>query len=852
MFQQLTTQDFIQEFKQRVSTDLALDINDASAADLCTVLCSMVKEAVNGQLQKTSSRSDKEKQKQLYYFSIEFLPGRLLKSNLENMGWYETVDKGLKEMGLSLDKIAEAEKDIAIGNGGLGRLASSFMDSLASDGFPGNGNGIRYKYGMFKQKIINGYQVELPDQWLDGGSNWEIKHENHSKYVRFGGSVELPEIDGQIKPVYKGGRVIKAVPYDIGMTGYHNDVVNTMRLWDAEIPSNQEENYRTIEDLRKVEDLTSVLYPDDSTESGRRLRLDQEYFFVSAGLQSIIDHYLRKYNEPLTKLGQYIAVHINDTHPAMVIPEMMRLLMDEHGLGWDEAWDITQSVVSFTNHTIMMESMERWDINMMQQEVPRILQIIREIDRRFAVSLQGKRDDDFINRTRPIANGQVHMVRLAIIGSHSINGVAKLHTQLLETKVLHDFYELYPERFNNKTNGITIRRWALIGNRPLTKLLDKTIGTSWHSNATDLSQLLKYKDDTKILNQIGEVKLENKKALAAYIKKQTGITVDPTAIFDVQIKRLHAYKRQLLNLLRIVKLYFDIKDNPSLDIKPRVFIFAGKSAPSYRYAKDIIKCINEVANMVNSDPVVSKKIKVVFLENYGVSLAEKIIPAADVSEQISLASKEASGTSNMKLMLCGALTVATMDGANIEIHDYVGKDNIFTFGLTKDDVYHYYNDHSYYPQTLYDNDPVIKRVLNAFVDGTIPNLGNAGQTIFRSLTGNNDEFFVLKDFEPFVKVQEEVDKAYRDSRHWNQMALINIANAGHFSSDDTIKRYVKDIWHIKSYTAEDKANQKPVHTEQTNDAFNNAATVTSGHHESRRAFKAAKKRHHRNHRKARR
>ncbi|MFJ6992285.1 MAG: glycogen/starch/alpha-glucan family phosphorylase, partial [Limosilactobacillus mucosae] len=650
----LTKSQFKQDFKRHLKDDLALDIDEASYFDMYKVLAGMVKSAYNQNWHHTWRSYDQQHKKQLYYFSIEFLPGRMLQSNLFNLGWLDIVKDGMKDLGVDFEKIVEQENDMALGNGGLGRLASSFMDALASDGFAGNGNGIRYKYGLFKQKFIDGYQVELPNNWLNEGNVWEERRETHSVMVRFGGQVFLKPQNGQLVPVYEGSQLIKAVPYDTGMVGYENGVVNTLRLWDAEIPEDEESKYRTIDDLRRVEDLTSVLYPDDSTEDGRRMRIRQEYFFVSAGLQSIINHYLKKYDQPLTKLDQYVAVHINDTHPSMAIAELMRLLMDEHGLSWKDAWKVTVNVMSYTNHTIMAEAMERWDINMMQQEVPRVLQIIQEIDRRFVLSLEGKYDQNFINRTRIIANNQVHMAHLAIIGSHSINGVAKLHTELLKKEVLHDFYRLYPERFNNKTNGVTLRRWMAIDNPRLAAILDQEIGTDWRENPLELEKLLKYRSNNKVLDQLIAAKQANKRDLAKFIKQQTGIEVSSKAIFDVQIKRLHAYKRQLLNLLRIVKLYQDLKANPNADIYPRVFIFGAKAAPSYQYAKAVIKCINEVANLVNNDPDIHDKLKVVFLENYNVSLADRIIPAADVSEQISLASKEASGTSNMKLMANGA------------------------------------------------------------------------------------------------------------------------------------------------------------------------------------------------------
>lgn len=787
---------FKEKFKNRLDEKYALDVKDATPQELYLTLSSIVRSSYSRYWRKTWKKYMEDDKKQIYYFSIEFLPGRLLMSNLLNMGWLETVRDALKDLDIDLDEIAEVEKDMALGNGGLGRLASAFMDSLASDGLPGNGNGIRYRYGLFKQKFIDGYQIELPNEWLDSGNPWEIRRESKSVTVRLGGKVYLVDRGSYLEPVYEGAQLIKAVPYDTAIVGYKNGTVNTMRLWDAEIPSSEETKYRTIEQRREVEDLVSVLYPDDSKESGRILRLKQEYFFVSAGIQSIVRHF-KKYNKSMNKIGEYIGIHINDTHPAMSVAELMRILVDEEHMSWDDAWKQTVAVMSYTNHTIMAEALEKWPVHIMQQVQPRILQIIQEIDRRFVEEKQGKYARDMIERTRIIKDNQVRMANLSIIGSHSTNGVAKLHTELLKDDVLHDFYVMYPERFNNKTNGITDRRWLQIANPELSKVLDKAIGTEWRQDPTKLQKLLKHQNDNKVLNQIANAKLKNKERLAKFIEKETGIKVSTDAIFDVQIKRLHAYKRQLLKLMHIVKLYLDIKQGKvASDFQPRVFIFGAKAAPSYYYAKAIIKCINEVANMVNNDPEIGDKLKVVFLEDYRVSLAEKIIPAANISEQISLASKEASGTSNMKLMLNGALTVATLDGANIEIKDYVGEDNIFIFGLTKDEVYDYYNNGNYHSYDYYNNHEEIRRVLNAFVDGTIPNCQAEGQEIFDSLTKYNDEYFVLRDFESYVNIQEMVDRTYGNKRHWNQMSLVNIAYGGMFSSDDTIKRYAEDIWNI--------------------------------------------------------
>ncbi|MEE0003889.1 MAG: glycogen/starch/alpha-glucan phosphorylase, partial [Ligilactobacillus ruminis] len=650
-------------------------------------------------------------------------------------------------------------------------------------------------YGLFKQKFVDGYQVELPNEWLNQGNVWEVARESKAVDVKFGGQVYLEEVDGVLQPVYKDPYIIRAVPYDTGIVGYKNNHVNTMRLWDAQIPASEEVKFPTIESRRKVEDLTSVLYPDDSNEEGRLLRLRQEYFFVSAGLQSIVRHY-KKYGKPMSEISDHISVHINDTHPAMCVAEFMRILLDDEKMGWDEAFDQTVKTMSYTNHTIMSEALEKWPVSLIERVQPRIMQIIAEIDRRYALELAERAETALISGTRIVNNGIVHMAHLAIIGSHSTNGVAKLHTDLLEQDVLKDFYHLYPERFNNKTNGITIRRWLQIADPRLAKIIDKAIGTKWRSNPKELHNLATHLNDRRLLADIGKAKHQNKVDLAKYIKQTTGIVVSPDAIFDVQVKRLHAYKRQLLNLLKIVKYYLDLKDDPKKDVVPRVFIFGAKAAPSYHYAKSIIKCINEVGNLINNDKTIKDKLKVVFLEDYGVSLAERIIPAADVSEQISTATKEASGTSNMKFMLDGALTVATLDGANIEIKDYVGEDNIFIFGLKKEEVLQYEADHSYQSSDYYANDPILHRVLDAFVDGTIPSIGAEGAEIFNSLVHANDEYFVLRDFEDYLRAQGEVEKTYRNPSLWNKKCLVNIANAGYFSSDYTIQKYADEIWHV--------------------------------------------------------
>lgn len=792
---------FKEKFTAMLTERYALSVEEASVYDLYTTLATLIRASYAKDWGTTRRAYNAEHNKQVYYFSIEFLPGKMMKSNLLNMGWLDTVEEGLQDLGLSLDDIVEIEPDMALGNGGLGRLASCFMDSIASEGLPGNGNGIRYKYGLFKQKFIDGYQVELPNEWLSRGNTWEIRRDSKAVTVKFNGHAYLKETaDGGLEPVHEHPTIVRAVPYDTGMVGYQNGTVNTLRLWDAEIPLEEEVNYRSIQQRREIEDLTSVLYPDDSNEDGRRLRLMQEYFFVSAGVQSILRHF-KANGYDLNNIDEYIAIHINDTHPAMCVPEFMRILVDEEKMSWERAWSLTVKVMSYTNHTILAEALEKWSIDMLRSVQPRIYQIIEEIDRRFVEQMTGTVDWDVIERTRIISNGLVHMAHLSIIGSHSTNGVAKLHSDLLKNVVLHDFYRLYPSRFNNKTNGIAERRWMQLANPTLSKSLDDTIGTSWRFKADDLYLLMNYKQDKKVLAKLAEAKQVNKTRLAQFIEKETGVIVNDHAIFDVQVKRLHAYKRQLLNVLHIIKLYLDLKENPKHKIEPRVFIFGAKAAPSYHYAKSIIKVINELGKLINNDPDIKDQLKVVFLENYSVSLAERIIPAADVSEQISLASKEASGTSNMKLMLNGAITLATLDGANIEIRDAVGDENIVIFGLTEAEVYAYYEQANYRALEYYESSLELRKVIDTLINGTIPNIEQEGIEIYDSLLKYNDEFFVLRDFASYVEAQEKIEMLYKQKEKWLQMSLVNIANAGRFSADDTVKKYAEDIWRIQPLAA---------------------------------------------------
>lgn len=640
----------------------------------------------------------------------------------------------------------------------------------------------------------------MPDSWFGSiGNVWETRKDHDTVEVKLFGDVYLQaDKDGKLSPVYNNAQILRAVPYDVPQLGYQNDVVNNLRLWDVEIPEEYELDYPTIADRRSVQDITSILYPDDSSYEGKQLRLVQEYFMTSAGLQTIIKSYLKQ-GLPLEKIHEKVSVHINDTHPAVAPAEFMRLLVDEYRLEWDVAWDVTTKTMSYTNHTILAEALEKWDAELFKKVLPRVYQIILEIDNRFVSEMASDGvAPQIIENTRIVKDGLIHMANLAIIGGYSVNSVAKLHTELLKEDTLRDFYNLYPEKFNNKTNGIVQHRWTQIADQPLSKTIDKWIGSGWRSDIHELRKLNDLVDNPEVLNDFYHVKQEAKARLAAYIKETTGIEVSTDAIFDVQVKRLHAYKRQLLNVLNIIKQYWDLKDNPDKDIVPHVYIFGAKAAPGYHFAKSVIKVINELANLINNDSSLNGKLKVVFLENYNVSLAELIIPAANVSEQISLASKEASGTSNMKFMMTGAITLATLDGANIEIKDEVGSDNIVIFGMDKDDVYRHYERHDYYSRSIYENNPIIRRVVDSFINGTIPNIQGEGTEIYESLITHNDEYFLLEDFTAYVEAQEKIDQLYRNQEQWMRMSLINIADSDKFTSDDTITQYAKEIWQLKN------------------------------------------------------
>lgn len=794
----VTKEKFIRDFKDTLHEEQLVKIPNASETEIFLALAKLVRKYYTRIWLERNRQLTENQEKVAYYFSIEFLPGRMLETNLLNLGILSTTKEAFNELEIDFEAVKEAEHDMALGNGGLGRLAAAFMDSLATTGYPGFGNGLRYQYGLFKQRIVDGYQVELPDTWFGSTGNvWEVRKDHDIVDVKLFGNVYLKSNDdGKLVPVYEGAQVLKAVPYDVPQIGFGNDVINNLRLWDVEIPLENELDYPTLESRRAVQDITAVLYPDDSNYEGKKLRLIQEYFMTSAGLQTIIKSYLKQ-GMPLKDIYQKVSVHINDTHPAVAPAELMRLLIDDYGMEWDEAWEATIKTMSYTNHTILSEALEKWDTELFKFVLPRVYQIILEIDNRYVKDLAQKGiEAELIEHTRIVKDRFIHMAHLAIIGGHSVNGVAKLHTELLKEDTLRAFYQLYPEKFNNKTNGIVQRRWTQIAAPELSRVIDSTIGEDWRRDIHRLRELENFQNDPQILKQFHQVKQIAKEKLAKYILKTTGVVVSTDAIFDVQVKRLHAYKRQLLNVLHIMKRYLDLKDNPDLDCLPRVFIFGAKAAPGYHFAKSVIKIINEMANLINNDASLNGKLKVVFLENYNVSLAELIIPAADVSEQISLASKEASGTSNMKFMMTGAITLATLDGANIEIKDEVGDDNIIIFGMTKDQVYDHYAKHDYNSRMIYENNPEIKCIIDSFVNGTIPNCQSEGMEIYEALITHNDDYFLLEDLPAYIKAQNKIDLLYRDQKKWLQMSLVNIAHSDKFTSDDTIEEYANEIWHL--------------------------------------------------------
>lgn len=794
------TKDFKESFERRLLEKYGLSIVDSHITEKYDILGEMVRDYASYNYRNTRQEITNEGKKQLVYFSMEFLIGRLLVNNMQNLGIYQVAKDGLNELGINIHELEECESDAGLGNGGLGRLAACFLDSIASLGYPGNGHCIRYEYGFFRQLIEKGKQFELPDQWLNNGFVFEVRKPKHAIEVKFGGSVETyMKGDGGFAMRTINATVVNAVPYDVSVVGYKNGVANTLRLWSAEPSENNLPKNVSFETyLNQLKELSHGLYPDDSTEDGRILRLRQQYFLVSSGLQSVMRGFNREHGT-LIGLSNYYVFQLNDTHPILAIPEMMRLMMDEYGYGWDEAWNEVTHSVAYTNHTIMAEALEKWPVNYIQRVAPRCYMIIEEIARRFNLYLLEKNVDPTDKYVMQIIkDGQVHMTNLAIYACFSINGVAKLHTEILEKVTFKEFYKIFPEKFNNKTNGVTHRRWLMYANPELAKLIDSKIGDKWHINMEDeISKFNKYVNDKSIQDKFLKIKYDNKVALANYIKQTMNIEVDPNSIFDVQIKRLHAYKRQLMNIFHVMYLYNKIKTDPNFKMYPRTFIFGAKAAPSYVYAKKIIELILAVADVVNNDSDVSKFIKVIFLENYGVTLAEKIIPAADVSEQISTASKEASGTSNMKLMMNGAITLGTLDGANVEIANFVGEDNIVIFGLSSEEVLSIYANGGYSPWDMYNSDDRIKYIIDSLFNGPWVKKDGQFQIIFNELMNNGDTFFILKDFPSYANAQQKIEQLYLDRNSWAKKALINIANSGYFTSDRTIKEYVRDIWKLE-------------------------------------------------------
>ena len=791
-------------------------IDEATPAMVYQAVALAVKDMIIDRWIATHKEYDKQDAKIVYYMSMEFLTGRFLGNNIISLCEQKEIEEALSELGFDLNSIEDQERDPALGNGGLGRLAACFLDSLASLGYPAYGCGIRYRYGMFKQQIRDGYQIEGPDEWLKDGYPFEIRRAEYATEVKFGGYVET-EWDGKRNHfVQKGYQSVMAVPYDIPIMGYGNNVVNSLRIWDAQ-PVNtfnlsefdKGDYQKAVEQENLAKTIVEVLYPNDNHYSGKELRLKQQYFFISASVQRAIKKYKEKHDD-IHKFYEKASFQLNDTHPTVAVAELMRILLDEENLEWDEAWEITTKTCAYTNHTIMAEALEKWPIELFSRLLPRVYQIVEEINRRFVAQIQQRYpgDNEKIRRMAIIYDGQVRMAYLAIVGSFSVNGVAKLHTEILEKQELRDFYEMMPEKFNNKTNGITQRRFLLHGNPLLADWVTDKIGNEWITDLSNIKKLSVYVDDEKCQQEFMNIKYQNKIRLAKYIKEHNGIDVDPRSIFDVQVKRLHEYKRQLMNILHVMYLYNQLKDNPNMDIVPRTFIFGAKAAAGYKRAKLTIKLINNVANVINNDKSIGGKLKVVFIEDYRVSNAELIFSAADVSEQISTASKEASGTGNMKFMLNGALTIGTMDGANVEMAEEVGKDNMFIFGASADEIINLENNGGYNPMDIFNNDQDIRRVLMQLINGYYsPQDPELFRDIYNSLLNTQssdraDTYFILKDFRSYAEAHKKIDQAYRDEKWWARTAMLNTASAGKFSSDRTIEEYVRDIWHLEKIKVE--------------------------------------------------
>ena len=786
-------------------------MEEATDQQIFQAVAYAVKDTVVDRWMDTQKQYDKQDPKTVYYMSMEFLMGRALGNNIINLGAYKPVKEALEELGVDLNVVEDQEPDAALGNGGLGRLAACFLDSLATLGYSAYGCGIRYRYGMFKQAIRDGYQVEVPDNWLENGNPFELRRPEYAKTVKFGGWVSV-DVDSKGRNNFhqEGYQSVKAVPYDLPVVGYGNGIVNTLRIWDAEpiecfqLDSFDKGDYqKAVEQENLARNICEVLYPNDNHYAGKELRLKQQYFFISASVQEAVEKYMRKHDD-IRKFHEKVTFQLNDTHPTVATAELMRILMDEYYLEWDEAWDVVTKTCAYTNHTIMSEALEKWPIELFSRLLPRVYQIIEEINRRFVAQIEAKYpgQQDKVRNMAIIYDGQVRMAYLAIACSYSVNGVARLHTEILEKQELKDFYEMNPEKFNNKTNGITQRRFLLHGDPMLADWVSAHVGNDWITDLPKINKLKVYADDEKAQQEFMNIKYQNKVRLAKYILEHNGVEVDPRSIFDVQVKRLHEYKRQLLNILHIMYLYNQLKDNPNMEFYPRTFIFGAKAAAGYYNAKMTIKLINSVADVINNDESIGGKIKVVFIEDYRVSIAEHIFAAADISEQISTASKEASGTGNMKFMLNGAVTLGTMDGANVEIVEEVGAENAFIFGLSSDEVINFEKNGGYDPNEIYNNDPDIRRVLMQLINGTYaPDDPDRFRTLYNSLlntisTSKADTYFILKDFRSYAEAQKRIEAAYKDEKAWAKMAILNIACAGKFTSDRTIQQYVDEIWKL--------------------------------------------------------
>ena len=808
---------FTKAVEENLKTLYRKTLKEANQQEIYQVVAAVVKETVMEQWLATQQTMDKEDPKVVYYMSMEFLMGRALGNNLINLSEYKEVQEALEELGLDINAIEDQEPDPALGNGGLGRLAACFMDSLASLGYAAYGCGIRYRYGMFKQQISDGFQIEVPDNWLKNGYPFELRRPEYCYEIKFGGRVEQSvNENGNLAFKHVDYQSVLAVPYDMPIVGYKNNVVDTLMIWDAEptngfnLQSFDVGDYnKAVEQENLARNLVEVLYPNDNHVKGKELRLKQQYFFVSASIQRALDRF-KKHHTDLREFPDKVTLQMNDTHPTVAVAELMRILIDEEGLSWDDAWDITTKTVAYTNHTIMAEALEKWPIEIFQRLLPRVYQIVDEINRRFVMQIQAKYpgNDEKVRKMAILYDGQVKMANLAICAGFSVNGVARLHTEILKNQELKDFYEMFPEKFNNKTNGITQRRFLAHGNPLLADWVTKKVGDGWQTDLTKLEKLATIAGDSKAQKEFMEIKRQNKLRLAKYIKEHNGIEVNPDSIFDVQVKRLHEYKRQLMNILNVMYMYNQLKDNPDMDFYPRTFIFGAKAAAGYRNAKSTIKLINNVAEVINNDKSIKDKIKVVFIEDYKVSSAEWIFAAADVSEQISTASKEASGTGNMKFMLNGAITIGTMDGANVEMYEEVGADNIFIFGMSSDEIIAHEKNKDYNSKDIYNNDWEIKRVLNQMVDGTFsPNDHELLRELYNSLLNPQngevaDRYFILGDFRAYANTQKKVSEYYKDKEAWAESAILNVAHVGKFSSDRTIQEYVDEIWHLDKIKVE--------------------------------------------------